>query len=119
VAQGTHTGIVTGEFGGNAITSILLPAISGGGLTPAINDWLTCNIGSGFNNGFDPHTVTAYRSPATGHAIAVLANAGATQLAVVDLTNMLDSTIVPRTLPGHACAAGPLPASVVRFISLP
>jgi len=119
VAQGTHTGIVTGEFGGNAITAILLPAISGGGLTPAINDWLTCNIGSGFSNGFDPHTVTAYRSPATGHAIAVLANGSATQLAVVDLTNMLDSTIVPRTVAGHACAVGPLPASVVRFISLP
>ena len=119
VAQGTHTGIVTGEFGGDAITAILLPAISGGGLTPAINDWITCNIGNGFNNGFDPHTVTAYRSPATGHAIAVLANAGATQLAVVDLTNMLDNTIVPRTLAGHGCAVGPLPPSVVRFISLP
>jgi len=119
VAQGTHTGIVTGEFGGNAITAILLPAVSGGGITPAINDWLTCPIGNGFNNGFDPHTVTAYRSPATGHAIAVLANAGATQIAVVDLTNMLDSTIVPRTFAGHGCAAGPLPASVVRFISLP
>jgi hypothetical protein len=119
VAQGTHMGIVTGEFGGDAITAILLPAISGGGLTPAINDWITCNIGHGFNNGFDPHTVTAYRSPATGHAIAVLANAGATQLAVVDLTNMLDNTIVPRTLAGHGCAVGPLPPSVVRFISLP
>lgn len=119
IAQGTHIGVVTGEFGGDAITAILLPATSGGGVTPAINDWVTCNIGNGFNNGFDPHTVTAYRSPTSGHAIAVLANAGATGLAVIDLTNMLDSTIVPRTLGAHGCAVGPLPPSVVRFISLP
>jgi hypothetical protein len=119
VAQGTHMGIVTGEFGGDAITAMLLPPTSGSGATPAISDWVTCNIGNGFNNGFDPHTVTAYRSPTTGHAIAVLANAGATGLAVVDLTNMLDSTIVPRTLAGHGCNIGPLPPSVVRFISLP
>jgi hypothetical protein len=119
VAQGTHMGIVTGEFGGDVITAIQLPAISGGGATPAIGDWISCNIGNGFSNGFDPHTVTAYRSPTTGHAIAVLANGGATSLAVVDLTNMLDSTIVPRTIPGHGCSVGPLPPSVVRFISLP
>ena len=119
VAQGTHTGIVTGEFGGDAITAFLLPAVSGAGATPAITDWLSCNIGNGFSNGFDPHTVTAYRSPATGHAIAVLANGGANRLAVVDLTNMLDSTIVPRTFAGHGCAAGPLPPSVVRFITVP
>lgn len=119
VAQGTHTGVVTGEFGGDVLTAILLPSISGGGTTPAINDWVSCNIGNGFSNGFDPHTVTAYRSPATGHATAVLANAGATRLAVVDLTNMLDTTIVPRTFAGHGCAVGPLPPSAVRFISLP
>lgn len=119
VAQGTHMGIVTGEFGGDEITAMLLPAISGGGATPSINDWVSCNIGNGFVNGFDPHTVTAYQSPANGHAIAVLANAGANRLAVVDLTNMLDSTIVPRTFAGHRCAAGPLPPSVVRFVTVP
>lgn len=119
VAQGTHTGVVTGEFGGDTLTGILLPATSGGGTTPSISDWMTCSIGNGFINGFDPHTVTAYKSPANGHAMAVLANAGASQLAVVDLTNMLDSTIVPRTLAGHGCAVGPLPPSVVRFISVP
>jgi hypothetical protein len=119
VAQGTHTGIVTGEFGGDAITAMLLPSVSGGGVTPAINDWLSCGIGDNFSNGLDPHTVTAYQSPTTGHAMAVLANFGATRLAVVDLTNMLDSTIVPRTLAGHGCSVGPLPPSVVRFITLP
>jgi hypothetical protein len=119
VAQGTHMGIVTGEFGGDVITAMLLPATSGGGVTPAISDWVSCNIGNGFSNGFDPHTVTAYQSPANGHAIALLANGGATTLAVVDLTNMLDSTIVPRTLTGHGCAVGPLPPSVVRFVTVP
>lgn len=113
VAQGTHTGVVTGEFGGDALTAIALPTTSGSGL-PAISDWVTCTIGGGFSNGFDPHTVTAYLSPSPGgHAIAVLANGGATMLAVVDLTNMLDTTIVPRT--GNVCTTGPLPAAVVSF----
>lgn len=119
VAQGTHTGIITGEFGGDAITAIALPPTSGVVLLP---DWVTCAIGSGFSNGLDPHTVTSYKSPSNGHAYAVLANSGATTLAVVDLTMMLDSTTVPRTSGsglGHACTAGTLPATVVRFISVP
>jgi hypothetical protein len=119
VAQGTHLGIVAGEFGGDAITAIALPTTSGGGATPAITDWVTCNIGAGFLNGFDPHTVTAYQSPNGGHAIALLANGAATTLAVVDLTNMLNSTIVARTGTGHGCASGPLPGTVVRFVAVP
>lgn len=119
VAQGTHTGVVTGEFGGDAVTAILLPAVSGSGAIPAIGDWVTCNIGSGFDNGFDPHTVTAYQSPTNGHAIALLANSTATMLAVVDLTNMMNTTIVPRTVAGHGCSSSPLPASVVTFVSVP
>lgn len=119
VAQGPqHKGVVTGEFGGDAVTAIQLPTTSGSG-TPAISDWVTCSIGGGFSNGLDPHTVTAYESPNSGHAIALLANDGASQLAVVDLTNMLDTTIVPRTVGGHACASGPLPAAVVSFIAVP
>ncbi|MFI5110710.1 MAG: putative Ig domain-containing protein, partial [Terriglobales bacterium] len=118
VAQGTHTGIVSGEFGGSLVTAIALPATSGSG-TPAITDWVTCDIGNGFSNGLDPHTVTAYQSPNGGHAIAVLANDGATMLAVVDLTMMLNPTIVPRTGGGHGCASTTLPASVVSFVSVP
>ncbi len=111
VAQGTHTGIVSGELGGNAITAIALPATSGSG-TPAIVDWVTCSI-DGFVNGGDPHTVTAYRSPNSGHAIGVLANQGMTSLAVVDLTQMLNTKTVPRTAGLHACASGALPGTVV------
>lgn len=118
VAQGTHIGVVSGEFGGDAVTAIQLPATSGSG-TPAIQDWVTCNIGNGFSNGFDPHTITAYQSPNGGDAIAVLANGGATMLAVVDLTKMLNPTIVPRTGLGNGCAAGTLPASVVSFVPVP
>lgn len=117
VAQETHTGVVTGEFGGSAITAIALPATSGSG-TPAITDWVTCSI-SGYVNGFDPHTATAYQSPNTGDAIAALANAGASTVAVVDLSEMLDTTIVPRTAGGHACASGTLSSAVVSFVSVP
>jgi hypothetical protein len=119
VAQGTHTGVITGEFGGDTLTALALPATSGAGTMPAISNWVTCSIGNGFSNGFDPHTVTAYRSPATGHAIALLANGGATMLAVVDLTNMLNPAFVNRTGAGNGCSAGLLPPSVVSFISLP
>jgi hypothetical protein len=124
VAQGTHTGIITGEFGCcgfppvDAVTAIKLPTTSGSG-TPAISDWVTCGIDSGFATGRDPHTVTAYQSPNTGDAIAVLANFPPNTLAVIDLTKMLDPLIVPRTVGGHGCAAGTLPATVVSFRAVP
>jgi hypothetical protein len=117
VAQGGHIGVVSGEFGGNAVTAIALPTTSGSG-TPAIADWVSCAI-PGFNNGNDPHTVTAYQSPNTSDAIALLGNGGATELAVVDLTMMLNTTIVPRTVAGHGCASGTLPSTVVSFITVP
>ena len=118
IAQGTHIGLITGEFGGNTVTAIALPATSGTG-TPAITDWVTCQIGNGFSNGYDPHTVTAYQSPTTGNAIGLLADAGPTQLAVIDLTSMLNPSIVPRTAGGHGCAGGTLPSTVESFIPLP
>lgn len=118
VAQGTHTGVVTGEFGGDTLTAIALPISSGTG-TPAITDWVSCNIGNGFQNGFDPHTVTAYQSPNGGDAIAVLADQFADRLAVIDLTKMLDPTIVPRSTAGHGCATAPLPPTVLSFITIP
>lgn len=118
VAQGTHTGIVAQEFGSDALTAIALPTtLDTSGTTPAIGDWVTCNIGSGFVNGLDPHAVTAYQSPTSGDAIAVLANSTATTLAVVDLTKMLNPLIVPRT--GNKCTTSPLPGSVVSFIAVP
>ena len=121
VAQGTHIGVLsseTGPSGANTLTAILLPPVSGGGATPAINDWITCSLPD-FILGSDPHTVTAYKSPSDGHAMAVFSNIDATRLAVVDLTEMLDPTILPRPTASHTCGSGSLPPSLVRFINLP
>jgi hypothetical protein len=68
-----------------------------------------------FNSGADPHTVTAYQSPNSGDAIAVLANGGASFLAVIDLTKML---ALPRSTP-NTCAGGTLSATGVGFIAVP
>jgi hypothetical protein len=123
VAQGTHTGVISGEFGGNAITAIALPTTSGSG-TPAITDWVTCSIDNTpdnvtWNHGLDPHTVTAYQSPSGGDAIGLFANGGANWLARVDLTKLLDPTTVARDTAGHACASGTIPSTVESFIAVP
>ena len=117
VAQGTHIGIVAGEFGGDEITAIALPESSGSG-TPELRDYVSCEIGHEFSQGFDPHTVTAYESPNGGDAIALVENEGGDVIARVDLTKMLNRTIVPRTAGGHACATGPLPSEVESFTKL-
>ncbi len=134
IAQGTHTGIVTGAFDNSSIVAIALPQLSGFG-TPDIPDWVTCAVAPpfSFTIGGVPHAVTAYRSPANGHAIGIVADfgddleedfepievGGPTMLAVVDLTMLLDPTIVPRTAGGHGCADGVMPPSVVQLIQLP
>jgi hypothetical protein len=117
VAQGTHTGIVTGEFGGSQIVAIALPATSGTG-TPALSDYVSCHI-SEFTQGDDPHTVTAYKSPNSGDAIGLVGNLGGSTLFKVDLTKMLNTSIVKRTAGGHACESGTLPEEVAEKISVP
>jgi hypothetical protein len=132
VAQVTHTGVISGEFGGDGLTAIALPTTSGAGAIPAISNWVTCRAGADpagvqFQMGFDPHTLIAYQSPATvvhgltvfhaGDAIALMVNAGATEMVVVDLTTMLDPTSVPAT--GNVCDSSTLPASAERFLPLP
>jgi len=117
VAQGTHTGVISGEFGGDGLTSIALPTTSGAGAVPAISNWVTCETGQGFSMGLDPHTLAAYQTPNGGDAIALLVNEGATQMMRVDLTKMLNASTVPST--GHVCNGGTLPTSVATSISLP
>jgi hypothetical protein len=122
VAQGTHTGVISGEFGGDNLTALALPTTSGSGAVPAISNWVTCSIptlpdGSTFSDGDDPHTLAAYQSPNTGDAYALLANEGASWLVRVDLTQMLNPAIVP--VSGNVCTAGTLPASAVSFVPLP
>ena len=114
--RSTHTGVITGEFGGNALTAIALPTTSGSG-TPTITNWMTCGISMTFDNSLDPHAITAYQSPNTGDAIALVSGNDQSLLAVVDLTLMLS---LPETAPGsHLCASVTLPSTVVTFVTVP
>ena len=116
VAQGTHIGVITGELGGNVLTAIALPTTSGSG-TPTITNWMSCAISPTFDNSLDPHAITAYESPNTGDAIALLSGNDQSILAVVDLTLMLS---LAETAPGsHLCASGTLPSTVVSFVTVP
>jgi len=115
VAPGTHLGVVTGEFGGNVEGVIQLPATSGTGV-PAVADWVSFTVPSTpteapWSEGDDPHTVTAYASPNSGKAFAVLENGDFSFLAVVDLQGLLSA---PRT--GHV-VNDPIPAGIVTFIA--
>ena len=128
VAQGTDTGVLGQEIGGNTVTAFTLyPS----GSPVAIKDWVTCNLGGTplFQQGGEPHSVTAYQSPGgfqfpAGDAIAVFGNQDTTyevtQVAVVDLTQML--AITPRDGSNHGCVGWPngtLPAGVVTFKAVP
>jgi hypothetical protein len=122
VAQGTHTGVIAGEFGGDALTALALPTTSGAGAVPAIGNWVSCATGpdpsgNAFSMGLDPHTLAAYQSPNGGDAIALLVNEGATEMVRVDLTDMLNPAIVPAT--GNVCNGVTLPSSAETFIPLP
>jgi hypothetical protein len=105
IAQGSHLGIVTGEFGGNWMGVIQLPATSGSG-TPSVLDYAAVALpntpdGNIFQQGLDPHTVTAYVSPNSNDAIGLMANGYLTPptwLAVIDLTKLLAA---PRTSGTH------------------
>jgi hypothetical protein len=124
IAPQSHLGAVTGEIAGNAFGAIRLPAKSGHGV-PAIADWVECDIpddpdSDPWRMGLDPHPLTIYASPNTGHTIAVLANSPMpTFLALVDLTQMIDPAVLPRTAGANTCAEGVLPSSLVSFIRLP
>jgi hypothetical protein len=123
VAQGTHSGVIAGEFGGNQITAFTLPTTAGSG-TPAITDWVSCGIdttpdATAWSEGNDPHTMTAYQSPNGGDAIGLFENDSASWLARVDLTQLLNPSIVPRDAGGHACASGTIPSSAESFIQVP
>ena len=122
MAQGTHTGVLAGEFGGDGLTAVALPATSGSGATPAFSNWVSCETGpdasgNAFSMGDDPHTMAAYQSPNGGDAMALLVNEGATEMVKVDLTSMLTSSVVPAT--GNVCDGGTLPSSAETLIPLP
>jgi hypothetical protein len=133
VAGSSHIAVVTGEFGGNAFGVLQLPATSGSG-TPSFPDYVACSIpntpdSNTWEQGDDPHTVTAYVSPNSGDAIALLVNLGAsdvpTFVAVIDLTKMLNQSIVPRITNGfptaHTCdpSTDLETAGVLSFVAVP
>lgn len=117
VAPGTHLGVVTGEYGGNLEGVFELPATSGPGSgTPNFVDYVAFTVPNTpseeeWSEGYDPHTVTAYVSPNSKKAYAVLENADFSYVAVVDLQGLLSA---PRT--GHT-VNNPLPADLVTFIA--
>jgi hypothetical protein len=114
VAPGTHLGVVTGEFGGDVEGVFQLPATSGSG-TPAFVDYVAFTVPAPpteetWDEGLDPHTVTAYVSPNTRKAYAVLENGAFTYVAIVDLQGMLSA---PRT--GAHVVTNPAP--FVTFVA--
>ena len=115
VAPGTHFGVVAGEFGGNIEGVIQLPTTAGSGI-PKVVDSVEFTIpnepnGSPWSQGCDPHTVTAYVSPNTGKALAVLGDGTQSFLAIVDIKAMLKA---PRT---GIMVNNPIPAGIVTFVA--
>jgi hypothetical protein len=115
VAPGTHLGVVTGEFGGNLEGVIQLPSTSGSG-TPSVVDYAAFTVPDSpddqvWSQGLDPHTVTAYVSPNTHKAYAVLENNAFNFVAIIDIQAMLSA---PRT--GAHTVTSPIPAGIVTFI---
>jgi hypothetical protein len=96
ITPGSHLGVVTGEFCGNAFGGIQLPSTSGSG-TPAVVDYAAAVLpntpdGNVFEQGLDPHTVTAYLSPNSGDSFGLMANGCGvppTFMAVIDLNKLL------------------------------
>jgi hypothetical protein len=117
VAQGTHTAVFSGARNANQhFFALVMPATSGSG-TPAPVDYVACDLP--FATDFVPQSVAAYKTANGGDAMAVIVDASTSVMAVVDLTKLLDPTIVPRTAAGHRCASVALPASVLRLVTLP
>ena len=117
IAPGTHLGVVTGEFGGNLEGVIQLPATAGAA-TPAVVDYAAFTVPnlpdeSIWSEGFDPHTVTAYTSPNSNKALAVLENSDFSFVAVIDIQAML---LAPRDAGTHN-VTNPIPAGIVTFIA--
>jgi hypothetical protein len=122
VAPGnSHLGVVAGEFGGAGFGVIQLPATSGTG-TPAVVDYAAANVpndpsGTPWAMGLDPHTVTAYTSPNSGAALAVISNLARSYLAVVDLKALLAATRAAGTH-NVASTVDLVGSGVIQFVSI-
>jgi hypothetical protein len=126
VAPGTHLGIATGEGCcsdiGSAIGAIELPSTSGSG-TPSVVDFVAAASlpnepdGLPFPIGGDPHPVTAYVSPTSKKAFALIADRRRPRgfIAVVDLRALLSA---PRTAGTHTVdpSVDLIATGVVRYV---
>jgi len=121
IAPGTHLGIVTGEFGGSSFGVIQLPA-SGGIGTPKVLDWAVAKLptmpnGNAFATGQDPHPVTAYMSPTSGKAFALIVDDPRDYIAVIDLQALL---LAQRNSPTHFVSSSVdlLATGIVKYVSV-
>ena len=81
VAQGTHTAVFGGSHDGSIhFFAVALPTTSGSG-TPAPGDYVACVLP--FITDYE-QSLTAYKSPNTGDAMAVIVSLDASTMAVVD-----------------------------------
>jgi hypothetical protein len=123
VAPGSHLAVVAGEFAGDSFGVVQLPATSGSG-TPAPVDYVQAYLptepnGCTFEAGLDPHTVTAYTSPNSGKALAVMADGYFTPpgyLAIVDMAGLLAAT---RTAGTHSVdpSVNLLTSGIVTYVA--
>lgn len=136
VAPGSHLAITTGEFGGNQFAVVTLPSSSGSG-TPAFGDYAAAALpvtpdGQTWQQGLDPHTITAYVSPNNGRSYGVMANGDfvpPTWLAVIDLEALLSAPrkagIYPSGDSCPSCTHSVDPSynlvtnGVVRYVAVP
>lgn len=105
VSPGSQLAVVAGEFGGNQFGVVQLPSASGAGI-PAVVDYVAAALpntpdGQVWQQGLDPHTVTAYVGPTSKIAYALLANGAGippTYLAIVDMQALMNA---PRVAGSH------------------
>jgi hypothetical protein len=121
IAPGTHLGVVTGEFGGSSFGVIRLPASSGIGV-PDLIDYAVAKLpnmpnGNAFATGKDPHPVTAYMSPTSGNAFALIVDDPRDYIAVIDLQALL---LAQRNSPTHFVSSSVdlLATGIVKYVSV-
>jgi hypothetical protein len=124
VVPNAHLAIITSESGGNAFGALVLPFTSGSG-TPAIGDYVAATLPNTpdthtFEQGSEPHTITAYISPSNGKAYGIMSNGfnvAPTYLAVIDIQALL---IAPRTTGTHNVdpTYDLIANGVVRYVSV-
>jgi hypothetical protein len=107
VAPGSHLALVTGESGGNQFGVVELPPAAPTTGAPGVVDYVAAFLPNTpdthvWNQGSDPHTLTAYVDPNDTKAYAVMANSSPPKfLAVIDMAALLEAPRLPTEGPQH------------------